>query len=73
MRFGSETTSLHLFTGLAGAKTRARTSLCQLQRKIQDLRREMRSAKRAAGTTGWWSDLADSWAEEEFREGRRGF
>lgn len=38
---------------------------------IEDLRSEMRDAKRASGNAGWWSDMQDRWAEEDLRWGER--
>lgn len=36
-----------------------------------DASKDIRQAKRAAGNSGWWSDLQDHWAEESYRDGER--
>jgi hypothetical protein len=72
MRSEYEATSLHLNPGLAGIKARLRSWMCRMQQTGHELRLELRKAKRAAATSGWWSDVSDAWPQEEFREGRTG-
>lgn len=38
--------------------------------ELAQLRYDSIQAKKAAGRTGWWSDVPDSWNEEEFKASR---
>ena len=72
MRSASQATSLHLVPGIFGLKGRLRRWKGDLLRHSLELRAELARARRAAGTSGWWSDITDDWPEEEFRENRQG-
>jgi hypothetical protein len=71
MRYGSEATSIHLIPGLFGLRARLRSWKHALFQHSQELHAEMVRARRAAGTSGWWSDIPDGWPEEEFRQSQR--
>lgn len=38
-----------------------------LRRQYRALRIDMIEAKKAAGQTGWWSDVPDGWPEDDFK------
>ncbi len=39
--------------------------------ELAQLRYDSMQAKKAAGRTGWWSEVSDSWNEEEFKARRK--
>lgn len=71
MRSAHEATSIYRPPAIFGLRARLRTWKSDLFRGSHELREEMGRARRAAGTTGWWSDIPDGWPQEEFQEGRR--
>ena len=42
----------------------------KVKTEMVQLRYDAIASKKAAGRTGWWSDVPDSWNEEEFKARR---